>query len=119
MTSDAGSGSDGKDVASSKGGGGDRAYMRGFGSGREVGICQSCSSELRRDNDFGTEADGSRSTLYCSACYAEGAFVDDVDSLDEFIEVAVTRIAEARKTGLGMIRLKLKKQGKKLERWKQ
>lgn len=118
MTSDAGSGSDGKDVASSKGGGGDRAYMQGFGSGREVGICQSCSSELRRDNDFGTEADGSRSTLYCSACYAEGAFVDDVDSLDEFIEVAVTRIAEARKTGLGMIRLKLKKQGKKLERWK-
>ena len=41
-----------------------------------------------------------------------------MESLDQFIEVAAARVAEARKTGLGMIRLKLKKDGKKLARWK-
>jgi hypothetical protein len=118
MTSDAGAGQGGKAAASSKRGGGDRAYMQDFGSGRDVGRCQSCASDLRRESDFGTEADGSRSELYCSACYADGAFVDDVSSLEEFISVAAGRVAEAHKTGLGKIRLTLKKDGRKLERWK-
>ena len=38
-------------------------------------FCQSCGMPLREDpNGGGTEADGTRSTLYCSYCYVNGAF---------------------------------------------
>lgn len=38
--------------------------------------CQSCGMPLKRDaNGGGTEADGSRSTRYCSHCYQDGDFV--------------------------------------------
>jgi hypothetical protein len=37
--------------------------------------CQSCGMPLRRDElGGGTNADGSKSTMYCSHCYANGAF---------------------------------------------
>jgi hypothetical protein len=37
--------------------------------------CQSCGMPLSRDEaGGGTEADGSRSTEYCSHCYQNGAF---------------------------------------------
>lgn len=37
--------------------------------------CQSCGMPLRRDaKGGGTEADGSRSGVYCSHCYENGAF---------------------------------------------
>jgi len=37
--------------------------------------CQSCGMPLSKDTEGGgSEADGSRSTLYCSLCYADGAF---------------------------------------------
>ncbi len=37
--------------------------------------CQSCGMSLKRDaQGGGTNADGSRSTKYCSHCYLEGAF---------------------------------------------
>jgi hypothetical protein len=38
--------------------------------------CQSCGMPLKRDaNGGGTEADGSKSTMYCSHCYQNGRFV--------------------------------------------
>lgn len=38
--------------------------------------CQSCGMPLKRDeHGGGTEADGSRSTMYCSHCYQKGLFV--------------------------------------------
>lgn len=38
--------------------------------------CQSCGMPLKRDAaGGGTNADGSRSTMYCSHCYAQGQFV--------------------------------------------
>jgi hypothetical protein len=37
--------------------------------------CQSCSMPLSRDErGGGTNADGSKSTMYCSHCYAGGRF---------------------------------------------
>ena len=39
-------------------------------------VCQSCGMPLKRDeNGGGTDADGSRSTKYCSHCYQNGRFV--------------------------------------------
>ena len=38
--------------------------------------CQSCGMPLKRDEQGGgTNADGSKSTMYCSHCYQNGAFV--------------------------------------------
>jgi hypothetical protein len=38
--------------------------------------CQSCGMPLKRDEKGGgTNADGTRSTLYCSHCYEGGKFV--------------------------------------------
>lgn len=38
-------------------------------------ICQSCGMPLKQDPaGGGTEADGSKSTKYCSYCYENGAF---------------------------------------------
>jgi hypothetical protein len=37
--------------------------------------CQSCGMPLKRDpQNGGTHADGSRSIMYCSYCYQDGAF---------------------------------------------
>lgn len=39
------------------------------------GYCQSCGMPLKRDEKGGgTNADGSKSTTYCSHCYAGGKF---------------------------------------------
>jgi Putative zinc ribbon domain len=38
--------------------------------------CQSCGMPLKRDeNGSGTNADGTRSPMYCSHCYQNGQFV--------------------------------------------
>ncbi len=38
--------------------------------------CQSCGMPFDKDpQGGGTEADGSKSTLYCSLCYKDGAFI--------------------------------------------
>lgn len=37
--------------------------------------CQSCSMPLKRDeNGGGTNADGTKSAMYCSKCYQNGQF---------------------------------------------
>ncbi len=46
--------------------------------------CQSCGMPLKRDqNGGGTELDGSCSTMYCSSCYRDGAFVRPEMTLEE------------------------------------
>ncbi len=43
---------------------------------RKYKHCQSCGMPMNRDEaGGGTRADGSRSTMYCSHCYQNGAFV--------------------------------------------
>ena len=40
--------------------------------------CQSCAMPLSKDpNGGGTNADGSKSTMYCSYCYQNGKFTRD------------------------------------------
>lgn len=44
-------------------------------SERSYKNCQSCGMPLRRDaRGGGTNADGSKSTIYCSHCYEAGRF---------------------------------------------
>jgi len=49
--------------------------------------CQSCGMPLRKDpNGGGTNADGTKSEMYCSYCYKDGAFTRDctVQEMQEF-----------------------------------
>ena len=49
------------------------------------GRCQSCGMPLNKDPEGGgSEADGSRSSTYCSLCYADGAFRHPNVSVEEF-----------------------------------
>ncbi|KXK26861.1 MAG: putative zinc ribbon domain protein [candidate division WS6 bacterium OLB20] len=45
--------------------------------------CQSCGMPLRGGAVSGTEADGSKSRMYCEMCYKDGAFIDPDMTLDE------------------------------------
>jgi hypothetical protein len=49
-------------------------------------ICQSCGMPLRKDEDFGTKEDGSKSEEYCFHCYQRGKFLDEGITLREKIE---------------------------------
>jgi len=49
-------------------------------------MCQSCGMPFSRDEDYGTEKDGSRSKEYCFHCYQDGRFLDEGITLQEKIE---------------------------------
>jgi hypothetical protein len=103
---------------SAKGGGGSRAYMKDFAKGRENLFCESCGFNMRRDPDFGTGKSGRMTEKYCSGCYQDGKFTEDVKTPEEFINAAVVRIAAQRKQAVGKTRLDLKRELPKLARWK-
>jgi hypothetical protein len=49
---------------------------------------------LRQENDFGTNADGSRSRDYCQFCFQNGKFTDEGITMDAKIEKMVARAKE-------------------------
>jgi hypothetical protein len=50
--------------------------------------CQSCGMPLM-DGGYGTEADGSPSSMYCKFCYQSGAFTQPDMTLEKMIEASV------------------------------
>jgi hypothetical protein len=57
--------------------------------------CQSCGMPLKRDlKGGGTNADGSKSTTYCSYCYENGAFIYQGTSVEEFQEFCKQKMIE-------------------------
>ncbi|WP_277265516.1 zinc ribbon domain-containing protein [Prevotella corporis] len=81
-------------------------------------ICQSCGMPLKHDpQQGGTNADGSRSDVYCSYCYAEGKFTDECNDVREFQEHCRQIMM---KGGHNRIMAWLFTRGmKRLERWKE
>ena len=62
--------------------------------------CQSCGMPLSHDPEGGgSEADGSRSTLYCSLCYADGDFRQKGITAEEMQDYCVKVLTEK-----GMVR---------------
>jgi hypothetical protein len=49
-------------------------------------ICQSCAMPLKKDEDFGTNTNGSKSEEYCFHCFQGGKFLDEGINLHEKIE---------------------------------
>jgi hypothetical protein len=52
--------------------------------------CQSCGMPLKRDpNHGGTNADGTRSKMYCSYCFKDGKYIEAdmrVDEMQAFVK---------------------------------
>jgi Putative zinc ribbon domain len=58
--------------------------------------CQSCGMPLSRDEQGGgTERGGSKSTMYCSHCYADGQFTLPDITMAEMKERVKGKIVEA------------------------
>ncbi|MDR2038707.1 MAG: zinc ribbon domain-containing protein [Bacteroidales bacterium] len=62
----------------------------------EEKICQSCGMPLKEAVDFGTNADGSSNNEYCSYCFKDGSFTNDI-SMDEMIEINLDYLDEYNK----------------------
>ncbi|PIN77799.1 transcriptional regulator [Candidatus Woesearchaeota archaeon CG10_big_fil_rev_8_21_14_0_10_34_8] len=48
--------------------------------------CQSCGMPADNEEDYGTEADGSKNYEYCCYCYQNGKFTDEGITVEEKIE---------------------------------
>ena len=58
--------------------------------------CQSCSRPIEGEDDFGTEADGGRSAMYCSCCYQKGAFTEPDVTMEQMLERVIGIVIEHR-----------------------
>lgn len=57
-------------------------------------VCQSCGMPLKANQgDFrGTEADGTRSELFCTKCYLQGKYTDPNLTKEQLIEITYREI---------------------------
>jgi hypothetical protein len=78
--------------------------------------CQSCGMPLEKGEKSGTEADGSKSTMYCHYCYKDGAFCDPDMTLEQ-MKVVVDDNMKEDKMNI-MMRWLAKMQLPSLKRWK-
>ena len=79
--------------------------------------CQSCSMPLKRDEKGGgTNADGSKSTMYCSHCYEKGRFTSPDITLEQMQQLVKGKLKEFGFPGFvaGMFTRGIPR----LERWK-
>ena len=57
--------------------------------------CQSCGMPLKKDEKGGgTNADGSKSAMYCSLCYENGAFTNPNMSAQEMQKLVKGKLKE-------------------------
>lgn len=59
----------------------------------ETKYCQSCAMPLTKEEEFGTNADGSKNEDYCSYCFKEGNFVGDM-TMEEMIEFCIPFVSK-------------------------
>lgn len=79
--------------------------------------CQSCGMPLNKDEKGGgTNADGSKSTMYCSKCYENGAFINPNITVSEMQDLVKGKLKEFGFPGF--IAGWFTKGIPKLERWK-
>ncbi|MFO7657111.1 MAG: zinc ribbon domain-containing protein [Bacteroidales bacterium] len=79
--------------------------------------CQSCGMPLSKDpENGGTEKDGTKSIMYCSYCYKDGAFTQPDFSADDMKKFCKGKMKEMGFPGFlaGFFTMGIPK----LERWK-
>ena len=59
-------------------------------------FCQSCGMPMKKDpENGGTNADGGKSTEYCSYCYKDGAFLSpEIDTAKKMQAFCITKMKE-------------------------
>ncbi|MGD2251069.1 MAG: zinc ribbon domain-containing protein [Candidatus Methanofastidiosia archaeon] len=82
-------------------------------------FCQSCGMPLQTPEDFGTEADNSKSEKYCRYCYQNGEFTYPDITLEEMIEFSAKGWSDQdQNVTLEHERAQLKEFLPHLERWR-
>ncbi|AKB85297.1 zinc ribbon domain-containing protein [Methanococcoides methylutens] len=81
-------------------------------------FCQSCGMPLEKDEDFGTNADGSKSNEYCNYCFRNGAFTQPDITLEEMIEQCSRAMDEYGIMSLEEAKKLSQQNIPKLKRWK-
>lgn len=56
-------------------------------------FCQSCAMPMMKDEDHGTNQDGSKNEEYCTYCYQGGAFTANI-TMDQMIEACVPMVSQ-------------------------
>lgn len=80
-------------------------------------ICQSCSMPLFDENDFGKEKDGSLNKNYCSYCYKDGEFTDNM-TMEEMINFCIPYVVKDTNVSEEEAKKLLEKTFPNLLRWK-
>lgn len=60
----------------------------------DMKFCQSCGMPMAPGVAYGTEEDGSESADYCSYCYQNGKFTDNM-TMEEMIDFCTSHMVEA------------------------
>lgn len=85
---------------------------------KQYKVCQSCSMPLKSDpQGGGTEADGSKSVMYCSKCYENGVFKQPNITATEMQEFVKNMMVTDMKMPKFLAKF-FAKRIPKLERWK-
>jgi hypothetical protein len=80
-------------------------------------FCQSCAMPLMKPEDFGTEANGTRSDDYCAYCYKGGAFVTPNMTMDQMHDFCVAKMGELDVMPPDQASTLLREVMPKLKRW--
>ena len=79
-------------------------------------FCQSCGMPLSKDEKGGgSEADGTKSALYCSHCYANGKFTAPDMTADQMVQFVQTKLKEMHIPGV--LAKRMAKDIPALKRW--
>ena len=80
-------------------------------------ICQSCGMPMQKEEDFGTNDDGSQNSEFCINCFQNGSFTQPDITMKQMIEKVENTLE-----GLGLSKEDAKKAAEgtipKLGRWK-
>ena len=79
-------------------------------------FCQSCGMPMEKPEDFGTNADGTRSNDYCQFCFQNGKFTDPNITMEQMID-KVAGFAKQMKMSEEQAREMAKTFIPKLKRW--
>ncbi|MCD7978463.1 MAG: zinc ribbon domain-containing protein [Tannerellaceae bacterium] len=62
----------------------------------ETKFCQSCGMPLQKEEELGTNQNGSKNEEYCVYCFKDGSFTKDV-SMEEMIQHCIQYLDEFNK----------------------
>jgi len=82
-------------------------------------FCQSCCMPMSKNEEFGTNTDGTINSEYCAYCFKDGKYVDPDITMEEMLQLGLKGIEESDMNRFMKILIKKSypSQIKKLKRW--